>query len=108
MSDIQLNPLLIELIQAGGVFTIYANNKGKIVIDLNTGMKSECAVTQISKNVLKCEMRYGVVKKINTTETTAEEFCQMICDECMHGRTYLRESWSNIFKYYNIKVPEGI
>lgn len=103
-----LNPLIVELILAGGVFTIYADNKSNIVIDLNTGMKSECVVTQISKNVLKCEMRYNVVKKVNTIKTTARQFCQMICDECMHGETYLRESWSNIFKHHNIKVPDGI
>lgn len=101
-----LNPLIVELVLAGGVFTIYANNKGNIVVDLDTGMKSHCYVTQISKNVLKCEMRYGVVIKVNTSKTTAKEFCQMICDECMHGRSYLRESWSNIFKYYDIKVPQ--
>ena len=107
-TETTINPILVELIKAGGVFTVYANDNGKIVVSLNTGMKSECTVTQISKNVLKCEMRYGVVIKINTTETTAKQFCQMICDECMCGRSYLSESWSNIFKHYDIEVPDGI
>lgn len=101
-----LNPLIVELIRAGGVFTIYANNEGDIVIDLNTGMKSHCYVTQISKNILKCEMRYDVVKKVNTSKTTAKEFCQMICDNCMHGQTYLSQNWLKLFKHYDVQIPQ--
>lgn len=103
----EINPLIVELIQAGGVFTIsYDSDRERFKYDLNTQMKSHCYVTQISKNILKCEMRYEVVKKVNTSKITAKDFAQMICDNCLHGRTYMSCGWNDIFKHYDIKVPE--
>lgn len=100
----EINQLIVELIKACGVFIISTDDKGRFVYDLDTGMKSYCYATHISKNILKLEMRYNVVKKVNTSKITAKEFCQLIYDECMHGRTYLKSHWIDLFKYYGIEL----
>lgn len=102
----EINPLMVELIREGGVFVVSCDDNGRFKYDLDTKMKSHCYVTQISKNVLKCEMRYNVVKKVNTSKTTAKEFCQMICDNCMHGQTYLSPNWLKLFKHYDVQIPQ--
>ena len=102
----EINPLIVELIREGGVFVVSCDNSGRFCYDLDTQMKSHCYVTQISKNILKCEMRYDVIKKVNTSKTTAKEFCQMICDNCMHGQTYLSQNWLKLFKHYDVQIQE--
>lgn len=98
-----MNSFITQLLEDGLTLTVSMKD-GKVVYDLETGMKSECIVTELDNGMLHLSGRYDWEEDYDTNEHTYKDFIWHVYEACHHGREYCSAGWSELLDKYNIPL----
>lgn len=97
MTKIEFDAIIEQLLQDGIEITLRWDN-GRIIYDLNTGMKSHLYIAWDSvEDAIRCWGRYG-------HESTVDSFQSLLwkVKGCMHGRDFANAAWIDLLVKHGI------